>query len=102
MAVWLRFQVVLIRQPEPLMSSIMDGHVFWGQECCPSNHQPDAELVYRKESYSFLAISWLASIGSVLHIIYGTLILSGTFFISVGDALIVTARFLASRSHGIL
>ena len=59
---------------------------------CQNQHQ----LASKPESVAFLLTSWFTSTLTVLHITYGTLVLSSLLFISVGDAAPVVARYLAS------
>lgn len=65
-------------------------------EVQPSSTQPPVELSLREESDIFIFFCWLTSVGIVLHIVYGTLTLSGTLFISSIDAVGVAGRYLAS------
>ncbi|KNG90556.1 hypothetical protein ANOM_001540 [Aspergillus nomiae NRRL 13137] len=55
---------------------------------------PDVDEI--EESYLFLLFSWCVSTGAVVHILYGTMVLSSLLFISVQDALANAGRFLAS------
>ena len=58
--------------------------------------QPAWALELKRESYAFIFCSWCTSVGTVLHIIYGTAVFSSILFISTQDALSVFARYLAS------
>lgn len=58
--------------------------------------QEPSKLEFRKESRLFIFISWFTSTGTVLHIIFGTVVFSSMLFISTQDALIVVGRYLAS------
>lgn len=59
-------------------------------------HLPRATLKFKRESYLFIILSWLTSIGSVLHIMFGTLVFSSVLFISTRDAAYVVLRFVLS------
>ncbi|KJJ30141.1 hypothetical protein AFLA70_121g002561 [Aspergillus flavus AF70] len=59
-----------------------------------STPPPDVDEI--EESYLFLLFSWCVSTGAVVHILYGTMVLSSLLFISVQDALALAGRFLAS------
>ncbi|KAK5138136.1 hypothetical protein LTR08_004831 [Meristemomyces frigidus] len=61
-----------------------------------SGSHDGTKLEYKKESYWFVALSWSTSLGTVLHIIFGTLMFSSTIFISTRDALYVSAQYLGS------
>ena len=58
-------------------------------------HKP-ARVELVKESYWFICWAWLLSLGTILHIIFGTLMFSSILFISSDYALRVTGRYLAS------
>ncbi|KAI1733655.1 hypothetical protein F4680DRAFT_454718 [Xylaria scruposa] len=66
------------------------------QEFKLSGHQSVAELRLRKETTWFLLFSWITSTGTIVHIIYGTIIFSGTLFIGTQDALLVVFRYFLS------
>jgi hypothetical protein len=66
------------------------------QEWMLSAVQPQATLQLKPEELLFIFISWLVSTGIILHIVFGTLVLAGTLFITPQDALCVVARYLAS------
>ncbi|RAQ41716.1 hypothetical protein AFGD_001103 [Aspergillus flavus] len=59
-----------------------------------STPPPDVDEI--EESYLFLLFSWCVSTGAVVHILYGTMVLSSLLLISVQDALALAGRFLAS------
>ena len=61
-----------------------------------SNAQREATLSIREESLYFLVVSWITSSGIVVHIIFGTLVLSSTLFITTLDAVTVVFQFLGS------
>lgn len=50
----------------------------------------------KDESTLFIFLTWVTSITTVSHIIYGTLIFSSILFISTSDAVQIVARFVAS------
>jgi hypothetical protein len=58
--------------------------------------QPAAHLRLEKRTLLFVFISWFISIGTIIHMIYGTLVLSSTMFVATADALILATRYFAS------
>lgn len=58
-------------------------------------HSP-ATLHCREETYFFIFCSWCTSTGTVLHIMYGTLVFSSILFISAQDSVKVAIRYLFS------
>lgn len=57
---------------------------------------PPTTLEFKQESYTFIFFSWFTSTGSVLHIMFGTLVFSSILFISTRDAAYVVLRFVLS------
>ncbi|KAI0547950.1 hypothetical protein F4679DRAFT_586060 [Xylaria curta] len=66
------------------------------QEFKLSGHQSVVELRLRKEMTLFFLFSWITSTGTIVHIIYGTIIFSGTLFIGTQDALLIVFRYFLS------
>ncbi|GAW21897.1 hypothetical protein ANO14919_114230 [Xylariales sp. No.14919] len=66
------------------------------QEFKLSGHQPVTVLRIRKEMLMFYLFSWITSTGTIVHIIYGTLIFSGTLFVGTQDAILVAFRYFLS------
>jgi hypothetical protein len=66
------------------------------REFIPSAAREEAELGIKDETYGYILLAWFTSMGTVLHIIYGTLVFSSILFISTGDAVIVVVRYLSS------
>jgi hypothetical protein len=64
------------------------------------NARLPSKIVRLKKSKSkrFLLCSWITSIGSALHIMFGTLVFSSILFIGTKDAAFVVLRFLASAT----
>ena len=95
-AVMLRVQIVR-NQPSLLNDSIRarvyERFIF---EWIPSVEHPKGELKLRQETYLSIFIRWLSGVGTVLHIIFGTLVFSSIMFISTQDAVYVCSRYLAS------
>ncbi|KAK0382961.1 hypothetical protein NLU13_8877 [Sarocladium strictum] len=52
-----------------------------------SSKQPSAKLRLRRETYRFVIISWVTSLGAIGNLILGTLTLSGSNYISTRDAM---------------
>ncbi|KAG7294411.1 hypothetical protein NEMBOFW57_004482 [Staphylotrichum longicolle] len=54
------------------------------------------KLAVKDRTAWFIFCTWITSIGTVAHIIYGTLIFSSILFVSTSDAVKIVARFVAS------
>lgn len=61
-----------------------------------SYDQKDATLTLLEESPYCIFVSWLTSSGTVVHIIFGTLVFSSILFITTLDAVTVVFQFLGS------
>lgn len=61
-----------------------------------SRRQPALQLIWKHESPLFTFLSWCVSTGTVLHIVYGTLVFSSILFISTQDSVTVVARYFGS------
>ncbi|RYC62417.1 hypothetical protein CHU98_g3790 [Xylaria longipes] len=71
----------------------------WAKACQEfklSGHQPVAVLRLRKEMPVFFLFSWITSTGTIVHIIYGTMLFSGTLFVGAQDAVLVVLRYFLS------
>jgi hypothetical protein len=66
------------------------------REATPCVQHDQSRIQVRKESWKFIFISWLTSVGAMSNILLGTLSLSGALYISTGDAIVVIARFFGS------
>lgn len=51
-----------------------------------SAYHPEAQLAFRQESYWFILLSWTTSVGTIVHIAIGTMVLSSLLFINTVDA----------------
>ncbi|KAH8170460.1 hypothetical protein LIA77_09241 [Sarocladium implicatum] len=60
-----------------------------------SRHVP-TKIKLNRETYPFITISWITSLGAIGNLILGTLTLSGLQYIGVRDAMVVIARYFAS------
>lgn len=58
--------------------------------------QPEIDLVAKQDTLLSVVVAWMASTGTILHIILGTLVFSSVLFISTQDATLVVAQYLAS------
>ncbi|OAL21556.1 hypothetical protein AYO22_07952 [Fonsecaea multimorphosa] len=65
-------------------------------EFTPSASRQGANLEIKEETYLYIFLSWFTATGTVLHIVYGTLVFSSLIFISTSDATTVVARYLSS------
>lgn len=61
-----------------------------------SASQKPMVMALRKESYIFLFASWLTSTFVIVHIMFGTLVLGSSLFISPPDAARVVGQYLVS------
>lgn len=70
----------------------------------PLTEQAPMRFKTRNESRRSIALSWLASIMIMIHIIFGTLCWSSLMFIGVKDSVIIITRFMISAiaSRGVL
>jgi hypothetical protein len=59
------------------------------------NREP-CYLSWQNETYTFIIVAWGCSILSVAHLIYGTFWFSTLSFISAGDAVQITGRYMAA------
>lgn len=50
----------------------------------------------KPERYRFIVLSWAISVGIILHVIWGTIVMAGVLFISAEDTFIVGARMIFS------
>jgi hypothetical protein len=66
------------------------------REFIPCVYHPVPKVELNTETYLFLFISWFTSIGAVFHIIYGTMVLSSSLFISAQDAVLVALRYFGN------
>lgn len=62
----------------------------------PTAFHPSMRLEWRKESIFFYILVWSISIGILIQVVLGTLVLSGLLFFSLADSLIIVARYIAS------
>ncbi|KAB8226089.1 hypothetical protein BDV33DRAFT_186886 [Aspergillus novoparasiticus] len=96
-ALSLRYRVIRSPVGEPHIAPPSLFRRYLIREITPSLYStppPDVDEI--EESYLFLLFSWCVSTGAVVHILYGTMVLSSLLFISVEDALANAGRFLAS------
>lgn len=49
-----------------------------------------------KETKLFLVVAWWESTLTILHVVFGTLVFSGTLFVGMRDALSIVGRYIAS------
>jgi hypothetical protein len=61
-----------------------------------SSNQPKATLDLTDETLWFLGVSWFTAFGTVVHIIFGTLVFSSILFITTLDAVRVVFQLLGS------
>ncbi|KAI9166436.1 hypothetical protein HJFPF1_02537 [Paramyrothecium foliicola] len=74
-----------------------NGFPSWApNELVPSGLQPTKRLEWREQNIWHLAISWQLGIGTLIHIIFDTLVLSSLLFFSVVDAVTIVSRYAAS------
>lgn len=61
---------------------------------CATNHYVSC-ITGRMESKTFLVTAWLESTFTILHVVFGTLVFSGTLFVGTKDALGIVGRYIA-------
>ncbi|KAM0323334.1 hypothetical protein ACHAQA_008926 [Verticillium albo-atrum] len=65
-------------------------------EFVPAACRSRMELAWREGSVLFHVLSWVLTCGTVAHVIFGTLVLSGLLFFSVVDSMHIVGRYVAS------
>lgn len=70
--------------------------VLFREQFQPLRKTTSDTLHFCDETYLFLSLKWFASLFTIWHIIYGTLLFSSMLFISITDGLRVIGRFMAS------
>ena len=58
--------------------------------------QPTMAMRQKTKTYFSVLVSWSTSTFTILHLIFGTLVLSCTLFVAVPDALAIAGRFFGS------
>ncbi|ORY70502.1 uncharacterized protein BCR38DRAFT_504115 [Pseudomassariella vexata] len=67
------------------------------EEVVPSAFQSPKKLQWREgENALFEMITWLLGVGTVTHMVLGTLVLSSMLFFSVVDSVTIVARYMVS------
>ncbi|EEU36248.1 uncharacterized protein NECHADRAFT_52892 [Fusarium vanettenii 77-13-4] len=61
---------------------------------CATNHYVSC-ITGRMESKTFLVTAWLESTFTILHVVFGTLVFSGTLFVGTKEALGIVGRYIA-------
>jgi hypothetical protein len=69
---------------------------FTKSEWVPGVCQDEIKTVSYPEGKTYVVWTWLLSTSTVIHIIFGSLLLSGLLFIGPRDALLVIFRYVAS------
>lgn len=70
---------------------------FWvPDEFVPSIFQSPKIWEWRTENIWFQVTTWMLSVGTVAHTLFGTLILSSLLFFSVADSVTIVGRYAAS------
>ncbi|KAI1171297.1 hypothetical protein F4777DRAFT_64916 [Nemania sp. FL0916] len=69
---------------------------YWKSEWVPAIAQDDIRVVSFEEEKIYVAWSWFLSTSTIIHILFGSLVLSGLLFIGPQDALIVIFRYTVS------
>ncbi|KAJ5424749.1 hypothetical protein N7445_010722 [Penicillium cf. griseofulvum] len=62
------------------------------------SQQAQASVTFRRESYTFISLSLLTSLLAIVHLAFGTVLLSSSLFVGTGDAFVITARYFASTA----
>ncbi|KAI8711385.1 hypothetical protein NCS52_01401700 [Fusarium sp. LHS14.1] len=61
--------------------------------CATNNYE--SRIMGLTESKTFLVTAWLESTFTILHVVFGTLVFSGTLFVGTKDALGIVGRYIA-------
>ncbi|KAI0536187.1 hypothetical protein GGR58DRAFT_514764 [Xylaria digitata] len=62
----------------------------------PAVYGDEIRVTFFKEDELYVAWSWILSTATVIHILFGSLVLSGLLFIGPRDALVIIIRYVAS------
>ncbi|KAJ5771123.1 uncharacterized protein N7511_003174 [Penicillium nucicola] len=85
------------RKNEGSRKSAENGLGRWiRHELSPCITHDKLELIWKPESYLFVAISWWTSLLTVVHLLYGTIAFSSIQFIGYVDSIQIIARFMGS------
>ncbi|KAI1274488.1 hypothetical protein F5Y07DRAFT_215382 [Xylaria sp. FL0933] len=71
-------------------------HGYWKSEWVPAVSQDEIKIISYEEGILYVIWSWVLSAATVVHILFGSLVLSGLLFIGPGDALMVIIRYVLS------
>ncbi|KAI1750624.1 hypothetical protein F4782DRAFT_508978 [Xylaria castorea] len=69
---------------------------YWKSEWVPAVAQEEVRTISFEEGGIYVAWSWFLSTATVIHILFGSLVLSGLLFIGPRDALLVIFRYVVS------
>ncbi|KAI8946630.1 hypothetical protein F4801DRAFT_53942 [Xylaria longipes] len=69
---------------------------YWKSEWVPGVAQEEVRIKSFEETGIYVAWSWFLSTATVIHILFGSLVLSGLLFIGPQDALLVIFRYVVS------
>jgi hypothetical protein len=69
---------------------------YWKSEWVPAIAQDEIRVVSFEEEKIYVGWSWFLSTSTIIHILFGSLVLSGLLFIGPQDALIVIFRYTVS------
>ena len=72
------------------------GYLWLKRQFVLVNDRHPVKVKVVSESYWFLFLTWFTAMGTICHVIYGTLVFSSLLFISVRDSLLVIARYMVS------
>ena len=83
-----------LEEPKWRSRSRISGWVTQELTPCAFAKIVDTQPTEFKPSYRLLVLNWMIRIGILLHLIYGTIVLSSMVFIELFDALKLISRFL--------
>ncbi|KAI0809502.1 hypothetical protein GGR55DRAFT_696314 [Xylaria sp. FL0064] len=69
---------------------------YWKSEWVPAVSQDEIRIISFEEEKIYVIWSWFLSVATVIHIIFGSLVLSGLLFIGPQDALMIVFRYVLS------
>lgn len=108
--VWMIVSVVIFILSTATVSLVVQEHLeleddsnhlrrFWKKlrnELVPCRTQESRRLSWKDESLAFVFLGWMTTLLTIVHIVFGTFWFSSVLFVSAGDALGITGRFMIS------
>ncbi|KAI0150765.1 hypothetical protein GGR57DRAFT_182677 [Xylariaceae sp. FL1272] len=96
LCIWLRVRVVPAKQEDDFARRTEVARTGLPTEFIPAAFHSSRRLEWRDESPLFYALSWIISLGILIQVVLGTLVLSGLLFFSLVDSLSIVLRYMLS------